>query len=357
MRELRDIVAAFDALAARGETGVLATVVHVEGSTYRRAGARALLLPHEELVGLISGGCLEGDLLERARALRSTGEPVRVSYDHRGEDDLLWGLGLGCAGRVDVLLQPVSREAPGPIPRLREALASGEPQALATVVGREGAAAPPLAAPAELSASERAELLARGGARTRWREGPGYRIELLEERIDPPVPLLVIGAGPDAVPVVGLARALGFDVTLVDPRPALARPERFPDAARVLACAPEEAAKRIAVGPRSAALVMTHHYLHDRAFLGWLLATPVRYVGVLGPKQRTEDLLRDLREQGAALAPEALERVHGPAGLDLGADAPEAIALALLAEIQAVLAGRRGGPLRERKGPIHDPAP
>jgi xanthine/CO dehydrogenase XdhC/CoxF family maturation factor len=356
VRELREIVAAFDALAARGEAGVLATVVHVEGSTYRRAGARALLLPDEELVGLISGGCLEGDLLERARALRASGEAVRVSYDHRGQDDLLWGLGLGCAGRVDVLLQLVSREAPGPIPRLREALEAGEPRALATVVGREGERAPSLASQVELSSAERAEVLARGGARTRWREGPGYRVELLLEVVEGPAPLLVIGAGPDAVPVVRLARELGFDVTVVDARAALARPERFPGA-RVLACAPEEAAERLPVGPRSAALVMTHHYLHDRAFLAWLLASEAGYVGVLGPKQRTEDLLRDLRAQGACLAPETLERVHGPAGLDLGADGPEAIALALLAEIQAVRAGRRGGPLRERKGPIHDPAP
>jgi xanthine/CO dehydrogenase XdhC/CoxF family maturation factor len=356
VRELREIVSAFDALAARGETGVLATVVHVEGSTYRRAGARALLLPGDELVGLVSGGCLEGDLLERARALRAGGAAIRVSYDHRGQDDLLWGLGLGCAGRVDVLLQAVSREAPGPLPRLRDALASGEPQPLATVVGREGEGAPPLASLVALGAAERNELLARGGARTRWREREGHRVELLEELVEPPVTLLVAGAGPDAAPVVRLARELGFDVTVVDARPGLARSERFPGA-RVLACAPEEAAGRLALGPRSAALVMTHHYLHDRAFLAWLLGTPVRYVGVLGPRQRSEDLLRDLREQGAALAPEALERVHGPAGLDLGADAPEAIALALLAEIQAVLAGRRGGPLRERKGPIHDPAP
>ncbi len=357
MRELRDIVAAFEALAARGEGGVLATVVDVEGSTYRRPGARALLLPDDELVGVISGGCLEGDLLERARDVRASGAAVRVCYDHRGQDDLLWGLGLGCAGRVDVLLQPVSRAAPGPMLRLREALASGEPRALATVIAREGELAPLLGAEVELGAAERAELLARGGARVRWREGRGHRVELLEELLEPAVPLLVFGAGPDVVPVVRLASALGFAVSVVDPRPALARPERFPGAERVLACAPEEVGERGLVGARSIALVMTHHYLHDQAYLGFLLGTPVRYVGVLGPKQRTEDLLRDLREQGVVPAPEVLERIHGPAGLDLGADGPEAIALALLAEIQAVLAGRSGGPLRDRKGPIHDPAP
>jgi len=357
MRDLRDLLAAFDALCARGESGVLATVVQVEGSTYRRAGARALLLRGDEIVGLISGGCLEGDLLERARGVRERGEALRLRYDHRGEDDVLWGLGLGCAGLVDVLLQPVSRDAPGPFPRLREALGAGEPVALATVVAREGEVAPPLGATWELSGAERSSVLAGQRARTRWREGQGFRVELLEEAIAPPVPLLVLGAGPDVVPVVRLAAALGFGVRVVDPRPGAARADRFPEAAEVLACPPEDAAARIVVTPSCVALLMTHHYLHDKGYLGWLLGTPARYVGVLGPKRRSEDLLRDLRADGARFPEEALERIHAPAGLDLGADGPEQIALALLAELQAVLAGRPGGPLRDRKGPIHDPAP
>jgi xanthine/CO dehydrogenase XdhC/CoxF family maturation factor len=357
VRELRDIAAAFDALGA-GEDAVLATVVRVEGSTYRRAGARALLLPDERVVGLLSGGCLEGDLLERARAVRAAGAPERVRYDHRGEDDLVWGLGLGCAGLVDVLLQPVSRSAPGPLPRLREALSGEGPVFGAVVVAREGASAPTLGAEVALSPAERFAVEECGlRARTRWREGRGHRIELLEECIAPPTRLLVFGAGPDVVPVVRLAHALGFAVRVADPRPGLARPERFPEAEAVLEGEPEEVVARAGVTPDCVALVMTHHYLHDRAVLGALLAAPPRYVGVLGPRRRTEDLLRDLSESGVALAPDALERVHGPAGLDVGADGAEEIALALLAEVTAVLAGRRGGPLRERKGPIHEPAP
>ncbi|HEX2486860.1 MAG TPA: XdhC family protein [Myxococcota bacterium] len=357
MRELRDIAAAFDALAP-GEVAVLATVVYVEGSTYRRAGARALVLPDERVVGLLSGGCLEGDLVLRAREVSARRAAERVRYDHRGEDDLLWGLGLGCAGLVDVLLQPVSREAPGPLPRLREALAGPGPALVATVVAREGEAAPALGAEAALSSGERAALEASGlRARTRWREGQGFRVELLEERIAPPTTLVVFGAGPDAAPVVRLAAALGYAVRVVDPRPGLARPERFPEADAIVACEPDDAVSRSGVTPNDVAIVMTHHYLHDRAILGALLEAPPRYVGVLGPKRRTEDLVRDLRESGRAPAPEALERLHAPAGLDVGADGADEIALALLAEATAVLAGRRGGPLRERKGPIHEPAP
>ena len=355
MRDLRDLLAAFDVLAGRGDTGVLATVVYVEGSAYRRAGARALLLPDDEVVGVISGGCLEGDLLERARGVRASGEALRVRYDQRGEDDFVWGLGLGCAGLVDVLLQPITRQEPGPLPRLREAAAGAEPGALATVIAREGEVAPPLGALVELSASERSELLGLGAARTRWREGQGFRVELLEEIVAPPVPCFVFGAGPDVVPVVRLAAALGFAVRVVDPRPALPRGDRFSEALEVLACPPEQAPERLEMTPGSVALVMTHHYLHDKALLGWLLGTPLRYLGVLGPKRRTEDLLRDLRAEGLAVSDEALERLHAPAGLDLGADGPAEIALALLAEIQAVIEGRPGGPLRDRKGPIHDP--
>lgn len=357
MRELRDLIAAFDAVDERGGDAVLATVVEVEGSTYRRAGARALLLPKGDVVGLIGGGCLEGDLALRASHVRESGEPERVRYDHRGEYDVIWGLGVGCAGRVDVLLQRVSRDAPGPFRELRRAVAGREAVALATVVDREGEVAPALATPVELSAAERADLLERGRVRTRWRGGQGYRIELLEEIVVPPATLLVFGAGPDALPVVRLAAALGFTVRVVDPRPALARPERFPDAAEVLCLPPEAAGTRLEVTDSCVALLMTHHYLHDKAFLGWLLGTSARYVGLLGPRRRGDDLLRDLRTEGAAIPEDAVERVHAPAGLDIGAEAPGEIAVALLAEIQAALAGRRGGPLRERKGPIHDPAP
>jgi xanthine dehydrogenase accessory factor len=355
VRELRNLIAAFDALGHSG-SAVLATVVEVEGSTYRRAGARALLLPEGDAVGLIGGGCLEGDLAERAREVRASGAAIRLRYDHRGEDDVIWGLGVGCAGRVDVLLQPVSRGRPGPIDTLRESLGAPGARTLATVIAREGDAAPELGACVDLSRAERDALLERGHARTRWRGGEAHRIQIFEEIVAPPPEILVFGAGPDALPVVRLAAALGYTVRVVDPRPALARADRFAEAAEVLCCAPEEAGGKLAVTASCVALLMTHHYLHDLGFLRFLLGTPVPYVGVLGPKRRTDDLLRDLRDDGG-LPEDASERVHGPAGLDLGAEAPDEIALALLSEIQAARAGRRGGPLRERKGPIHDPVP
>lgn len=360
MRELRDILVRFDALARAGSGGVLASVVQVEGSTYRRPGARMLVDDAERMIGLVSGGCLEGDLLEHARRVRREGTPRLVHYDHRGEDDVVWGLGLGCAGALDVLLEPVSRERPGPLAWIARWLAARRRGALATDLesgerfaleeggdGTAPASGPPV--PPGLDAAL-ADALATGRPRRLRLAGRDLWVEVFA----PPLRLAVFGAGPDAEPLVGLATLLGWDVGVTDPRPVYARPERFPGAA-VHEAPAEEAVARLAPDPDTYAVVMTHHYLHDKAILAELLPGPAAYVGVLGPKRRTEDLLRDLEDAGVALPEERRARIFGPAGLDVGADAPEEIALSIAAEIQALAAGRSGGFLRDRKAPIHDP--
>jgi xanthine dehydrogenase accessory factor len=166
----------------------------------------------------------------------------------------------------------------------------------------------------------------------------------------------VFGAGPDAEPVARLAVELGWDVELADHRPAYARGERFPGA-RVHLVPTQEAVTRMDVDRDTYVLVMTHHYLVDRELLSRLLPSPAPYIGLLGPRQRAEDLVADLEDSGLALSNEQRERLHGPAGLDIGGDGPEAIALSLLAEVMAVAEARPGGWLRERKGPIHEPEP
>lgn len=355
MRELREILRHWRRLEAEGGVGVLASVVHAEGSTYRRPGARALVLPDERSVGLLSGGCLESDLLLRARRVRERGVPELVRYDGTAAD-VLWGLGLGCAGIVDVLLEPVDAERPGPLAWLESCLEARRLGVLATVLESPGEA--PLGArfgragdaPAAIRRAMQHALRER---RTRALAQGGWRV--LVEVVEPALPLLVVGAGPDAAPLVRLAAGLGWEVTVVDGRPAYARPERFPEAREVVLVEPEAAPRRLEVGEETVAILMTHHYLHDKRLLRWLLSTPARYLGVLGPRQRTLDLLRDLHAEGFAPPEESLARLHAPAGLDIGSDGPDEIALSVVAEIRAVLAGRRGGLLRERKGPIHDP--
>ena len=362
MRELRDILTGWHALAARGERGVLASVVFASGSTYRRPGARLLVMPDDEMIGLLSGGCLEGDLLEHAVRVRHQGRPERVHYDATGDDDILWGLGLGCAGVVDVLLEPVDAQQPGPLHWLeswRDARATG---VLATDLSDEGLGRRWALHPdgriemrgpeGELPNQGRClrETLASGRSR-RLQLG---ELELALEVVRPPLRLALFGAGPDAEPVVRLALELGWDVCIADGRPAYAQAERFPGAS-VHCVEPEQAVAALAVDRETHALVMTHHYLHDRALLADLLPSPAPYIGLLGPKQRALDLLTDLTGEGLAPSEEQRARLFAPAGLDIGGEGPEAIALALIAELQAVAEARSGGWLRDRKGPIHEP--
>jgi len=361
VRELRDILAAYEQLAARGERGVLASVAGVAGSTYRRAGARMLVLADDTMVGLISGGCLEGDLLEHARAVRETGTPKLVQYDHRGQDDIVWGLGLGCAGAVDVWLERVDATQPGPLAQLgawSEARTSG---AIATAL--DGARAGQrrtldaqagllgTLAVAEVDAALENALASGHGRRFTSASGESIWLEMARA----PVRLALFGAGPDAIPLSRIARELGWDVVVSDHRAAYAVAERFPGA-DVRHVEVAQSVVRAAVDARTHAIVMTHHYLHDRAILAALLATPAPYIAVLGPKQRTHDLLAEIAATGPRVGDDERARVFGPAGLDIGADAPEEIALSICAEVQAFASGRSGGALRERKGPIHEPA-
>jgi xanthine/CO dehydrogenase XdhC/CoxF family maturation factor len=359
MRELGDILRAFERLAP-GEVGVLASVVFASGSTYRRIGARLLVLPDDAVVGLISGGCLEGDLVARSEAVRSDGAPRLVHYDATADDDIVWGLGLGCAGVVDVLLEPVSHARPGPLPWLgawrRERATGVVATALAPErLGARWALHPDGSVEGDSSEAMRAALLEAAttgrSCRRSTREG-----DVSVEVVRPPQRLVVFGAGPDAIPVVRMASELGWDVDVVDHRPAHAIAERFPGA-RVHCVATEKAVSEVGVDAGTSVLVMTHHYLIDRALLRELLPSEAPYIGVLGPRQRTDDLLAEIEAQGTPISSEQRERLHAPAGLDIGGEGPEAIALSLLAEVLAVSEGRSGGWLRDRKGPIHEPDP
>jgi xanthine dehydrogenase accessory factor len=355
VRDLRDVLAAYDALCERGEVGVLASVVRTRGSSYRRPGARMLVRPDDSLVGLVAGGCLEGDLAERARRVRSAGAPELVRHDARRPDDVLWGLGLGCAGVVEVLLERVDRACPGPLEWLRHWMEAGEPGAIATglrgerlgwraarlgegrVDSSSGRVPPALvAALAAVLRSERSRTLG----------------DYLVEYVPAPIRLAVFGAGVDAEPIVRAAVELGWQVVVSDHRPAHLKPERFPGARIVLADA-ESAPHAAGVDARTHAVVMTHNLLVDASLLRGLLAAQAAYVGVLGPRQRIEDLLERLRRDGFAPSAASLATLFAPTGLDVGAEAPEEIALSIVSEILAVSRARAGGFLRDRPGPIH----
>jgi xanthine/CO dehydrogenase XdhC/CoxF family maturation factor len=311
----------------------LATLVRVEGSSYRRPGARILLTAGGERVGSVSGGCLEEDLLAHCQAILAGAPPRTVLYDTTSENDTVWGVGLGCHGVVEVLVEPLAACPPW-VPRLRAAWAGRQSGALAVRFG---------GTPPETWG-------------TRWLEsatGVERSAGLFLEPVPPPLALLVCGAGEDARPLVRIAAEFGWEITVTDPRPAYAKRERFPEARHVLPGPPESVLAALATDDRTAAVIMTHHYVHDLPLLRELARRPLAYLGLLGPRTRAERLIRELEQESPTLPGGTLERLHAPVGLDLGGDTPESVALSILAEITATVHGRSGRPLRERRRPIH----
>jgi xanthine/CO dehydrogenase XdhC/CoxF family maturation factor len=346
---VRQILEYFDARRERREPLVLATVYDTLGSTYSKAGHRILIAANGDYRGLVSGGCLEGDLAERARAVFANDAAAAVTYDLRDEVDEVWGLGVGCNGLLRVFLQPLRPERDyQPFAAIARRLAGGELAATATVVESSNANFAAGAtviggatsheawglAPrhAERLAERARAVLAEGGARVENEEGASVLYAPLR-----PIPkLLVLGGGLDAVPLVAMAAELGWFVTVADHRPAYIARGGFPRADRALLVDPGALASSVAVDEFDAIVVMSHHLATDRKYLAQLATARAAYLGVLGPRARRERLLAELD----AAAPGLRARLKGPVGIDIGADSPESIALSILAELQKTLGKR-----------------
>jgi xanthine/CO dehydrogenase XdhC/CoxF family maturation factor len=371
-KEQTEIFALYESLRASGGGGVLATIVSTSGSTYRRAGARMLVSDDGRSAGLISGGCLESDLRERSAAVAASGRPLLVTYDSTSPGDILWGLGLGCTGIARVLLERVrSEEACVPLEFIEQCRHGRRAGAIATTYVLSGItgelAAPRVfvddghALPGTLAGDSPEEGLRRACAQAlAGKESShialalaGRSAEAFIEYIAPPVPLFVFGAGPDAAPLVRLAKELGWHVTVVDGRPAYLTRTSFPSADELFLSRPGEFRDRGTLPRGAAAVIMTHNFNDDASLLGTLLASEASYVGLLGPRAKADLLFSRLAEEGTIPAEDAMARFHSPIGLDIGAETPEEIALAIVAEIQASLNERSGEPLRRREGSIH----
>lgn len=337
MSELSDLLDAAEAMAERSEPFALATIISTRGSTYRRAGARLLIPGSGEPTGNISGGCLEGDVARIGREVIASGEPRLVEFDMTADDDAVWGYGLGCNGAIELLVEPTH----GAIESVA-ALRSGTGACL--VIPLTG----PNRGVHRLETDGAAGAALRDGT-PRVEEVAGERV--FYEPLLPPLRLLVCGAGHDAIPLVRQAAELGWHVVVVDVRRALLTEERFPGAAEFASPDPAGAAEALAPDARTAVILMSHNYLRDIAHLPSFLDARLAYLGVLGPRGRTEQMLREIGRS------EAIDHLHAPAGLDIGADGPEEVAHAIVAEILAVTRGRPGGPLRDRRGAIHGADP
>lgn len=363
MKEIRAILDTYQHKDP-GVGAALATVVHVEGSSYRRTGARMLILDNGTWVGGISGGCLEGDALKRARLAIAQGKPRIVTYDTTNEDDYQIGVGLGCNGVISVLLAPIDANVPTPInlltacvdgPRQTNVLltvlkaAADSDLPIGTMLRYEGPDSLTLfGTSADELAQTIRQFVAKGKSAPVTVNVPGGALEVFVEVMLPVPHVVLLGQQYDVYPMVRLVNELGWQSTVVA-NPQKVTRALFGSASALVAPADFDS---IAVDEQTAFVLMAHDFNADKANLPRALATNAPFVGVLGPRVRTERMMGELADEGIVVP--QTERLHAPIGLDIGAVSPEEIALSVMAEIRATLSGRNGSFLRLRQAPIHE---
>ena len=354
---LTGIISSYQSLKLTEQEFVLATIVEIQGSTYRKAGARMLISRSGKYCGLLGGGCFESDLLEHAYLVFDSRQPIELFYDMRAPEDLIWGLGLGCNGAVRIWLEFVTIDQDYlPLALFETALQSRTACVCITILEGIGSDSThtrhylfgdsdkiPIeySPPTELIDTA-TDTMSTGKPQLHEIDLDGRQVQAFFSRINLPVQLLIIGGGPDAVPVTRLARVLGWEVTLVDYRDNYCKPEKFPDAQHVIRATPEQLADRVNLDTVHAVVLMTYKYEYDLRYLQQLSHPGLRYIGLLGPTARRKEMLRTA---GKELTRQIQDRVYGPVGLDIGGELPEEIACSLVAEIQAVMNQRHGGHL------------
>ena len=332
MKELEEIAEAYRVLNA---PCALATVVRVEGSSYRRPGARMLVSGEGSIVaGCVSGGCLEADVVEHAHQVIASGEPRVLIYDTLtdldADGELLLGLGTGCEGIIEILVERLSDKMPDAIALPLQLSRSNSIGCLMTTYQKDRAPA--------------AEHMIVNIDHMNKNESAGVFMEIIQL----PPHLLLCGGGPDSLPLAKLAREiLGWRVTVADHRAAYAAPMRFPSGVQTVCTRPENLAEQVAIDVRTAVILMTHNYLLDRELLTIAARSDAFYVGILGSRKRWHTLDDDLRSEGFDTQDLLGARLHAPVGLSIGASSPDTIALSIAAEVQAALANHNGGAMND----------
>lgn len=345
---MQDVLAAITAWEDQGQPVALATVTSTWGSAPRRPGAKLALTAAGQLAGSVSGGCVESEVVAEGEDALATGTPRLLHFGVA--DETAWSVGLACGGQLEVFVTPLP---PGLLATIQGWLAAGQPGAVITViagppslVGRhtvldsEGELGGHLGAglDATVAAAGRAAVQAGHSERVELESAQGS-VTLFVDVILPPLTLLAVGGGHVTVALTRLAAVLGYRTIVLDPRRAFASQERFPHVDRLVTAWPEEALQEIAITPTTAVALLSHNPNIDDPALRVALSSGAFYIGALGSR-RTHEQRRE-RLLAAGVSAEALARVHAPVGLDLGAQSPEEIALAVMAEIVAVWHGRR----------------
>jgi xanthine dehydrogenase accessory factor len=376
MKEISDIIQAFEEAQKLQKQTALATVVHVDGSSYRRPGARMLITEHGELTGAISGGCLEGDALRKSLLAIMEQKTKLVTYDTNDEDDAKLGLGLGCNGIIQVLIEPIDASNPyNPIQLLKIATAKRQKSSLVTLFAlQDKQALQPgtcLLVTEDQSISNNApfledtllvetlmahakEAMANHQSSFKNYTSQNHNFTAFIEYIKPPISLIIIGAGNDVVPLVNMAGIMGWQTTVIDGRPYYSSGEKFLSSCQVRTTKPEELLQQISIDDQTAFVLMTHNYNYDLSILRVLLQQDLTYIGMLGPKKKLSRMLDELHTEGLELTQQQRSIIHSPVGLDIGAETPEEIALSIMAEVKAVLAKRHPSFLTEKEDVIHN---
>lgn len=366
MKEIKDIINAYTLAQQQGKKTALATVVRVEGSSYRQPGARMLVTEDGQLTGAISGGCLEGDALKKALLAIYQQQNKLVTYDTSNEDDAEFGVQLGCNGIVHILFEPIMATQPNNPIELLKVLASKREDAVlvslfslqrgavqsGTFYLCQGSTEITIGDNFKAIIADAKEALSNKKSAIRQYNNEAGTLQALIAFIPPPLSLVIAGAGNDVMPLVKIAGVLGWDITVADGRATHATPQRFPDA-HVMVARPHELIEKVTIDTQTFFVLMTHNYKYDLALLELLLTHSVPYIGILGPKTKLERMLSDLNEKGIILTEQQKEIIYGPVGLDIGAETSEEIAVSVIAEIKAVLEEKGGTPLKYKQDKIH----
>ena len=373
MRELEVLLASYDENKSNGLECVLATLVHVEGSSYRQAGARMLVNENGDMVGAISGGCLEGDALKKALLAMEQGQNKLITYDTSDEDDAVIGAQLGCNGVIQVLFEPIRNDhVNNPIELIRKVIKSNEPSIIVTLFNLRKSQQQPgtkMILDQEMNITGNVEdigylnvikanaHIAHSQFTSLFKEYhvSGETHHAFIELCLPSPKLVLVGAGNDAQVLAQLATISGWNVIVTDGRSTHASNSRFHSSCQVFVSEPEKVLDNIQIDQRTAFVLMTHNYQYDISVFKLLLHEPgLNYIGILGPKKKYQRMLDELGYEGIRLTKEQASKIYAPIGLDLGAETPAEIGLSVLSEILAVLNNVNVGHLRERNSPIHN---
>ncbi|MEQ1588228.1 MAG: XdhC family protein [Cyclobacteriaceae bacterium] len=372
MKDFKAIVTAFQQVDFSQRKAALATVVKVRGSSYRSPGARMLITDDGRWVGSISGGCLEGDALRKARTVMMDKTPMTVTYDTREESNQNLGIGLGCNGVIDVLIEPVDPiDQKNPVTQFSSLINTKEPLALATIFNSASDNGNKLLITssgelknqftnqqlANLVKDDLTQLFDTRKSEAKRFILDGLEYEVFVELIQPSLSLIIFGGGFDARPVSELAKSLGWNVSVTDECVAHIAPIFFPTADKLSLCQREFIDRDFDITPYTACVLMSHNYEYDRDVLKKLLKSNSPYIGILGPRKRFDKMQKEFNEVGITLTDSDFQRIHSPIGLDIGAEAPDEIALSIISEIQSKFSNRSGGFLKYHTGPIHQRDP